>query len=147
MVPNIVFGQIDHWEQLVNAHDTWTYFKGTSEPPNDWNTVSFNDSTWLSAPGSIGYGNNDDSTIISNVPSLYMRKTFTISQTNSIKSLILHADFDDGFVAYLNGVEIARSNIADSLKPPSYNDLPLESRSPTLLMALAHGKEETMQSG
>ncbi len=130
--PKFVFGQIDHWEQLVNAHDTWTYFKGNSEPPSNWNTVSFNDSTWLSAPGSIGHGNNDDSTIISNVSSLYMRKAFTISQANTIKALILHADFDDGFVAYLNGVEIARANIADSLKPPAYNDLPLESRSPTL---------------
>lgn len=123
--------QVDHWEQLVNAHDTWTYFKGNSEPPSNWNTVSFNDSAWLNGYGSIGYGNNDDSTQISVVPSVYMRQTFQIQHKDSILSLILHADFDDGFVAYLNGIEISRANIADSLSPPAYNSLPEESRQPT----------------
>ena len=123
--------QIDHWEQLVNAHDSWTYFKGNSEPASNWNTTSFNDSAWPSGYGSIGYGNNDDSTQISVVSSIYMRHTFQIQHKDSILSLILHADYDDGFVAYLNGVEVARANISDSLKPPAYNSSPEESRQPT----------------
>ena len=134
--------QVDHWEQLVNAHDPWTYFKGNSEPPSNWNTVSFNDSSWLTGKGSIGYGDNDDSTTISNVSSIYMRKTFTVSQKNTLQSLVLHSDFDDGFVAYLNGVEIARANIADSLQPPAHDDVPMESRETT-----THNGPTTWQGG
>ncbi len=126
------YSQVDHWEQLVNAYDTWTYFEGHSEPPANWNTLTFNDSSWSSGKGSIGYGDSDDSTTIPLVPSIYMRKTFTIFQKHTIKSLTLQSDFDDGFVAYLNGVEIARANIADSLRPPAHDDLPMMSREGTL---------------
>ena len=134
--------QIAHWEQLVSAYDTWSYFKGDSEPPSNWNSLTFNDSSWLTGPGSIGYGDGDDSTIITTVPSVYMRKIFVVHQKNSIKSLVIHADFDDGFIAYLNGVEIARANVADSLRPPAHNDLPMESREPT-----THNGPNTFQGG
>jgi len=121
--------QVHHWEKLFGAHDYWKYQLGTSAPSSDWNTHSFNDSSWLSGQGSIGYGDNDDSTVISNVPSLYMRRTFQVNQLNDIKALVLHADFDDGFVAYLNGVEIARANVLPGT--PSYNTPPASSREST----------------
>ena len=35
----------------------------------------------------------------------------------------MHADYDDGFVAYLNGVEIARNNIGTPGTPPAYSSL------------------------
>ena len=79
--------------------------------------LAFNDSSWSSGKGSIGYGDSDDSTAIQPVPSIYMRKPLQYFK-NTLKSLTLQSDFDDGFVAYLNGVEIARANIADSLRPP-----------------------------
>jgi len=31
-------------------------------------------------------------------------------------------DFDDGFVAYINGVEVARANIGTVGIPPAYNE-------------------------
>lgn len=114
-----VFGQIDHWETAVHAGGIWKYRLGTSEPSANWNTVAFNDAAWLSGRGSIGYGDGDDNTTISRTPSLYMRQKFTVTNKTKIVGMVLHADFDDGFVAYLNGVEIARSNLAGS--PPAYN--------------------------
>jgi hypothetical protein len=40
----------------------------------------------------------------------------------SLENLLLAVDYDDGFVAYLNGVEIARSSsMADTGTPPRYN--------------------------
>lgn len=39
---------------------------------------------------------------------MYMRYPFQVTDPNALKGLTLHK-FDDGFVAYLNGVEVARS--------------------------------------
>jgi hypothetical protein len=40
-----------------------------------------------------------------------MRKSFNIVDTSLIKQAIFCMDFDDGFVAYLNGVEITRNSM------------------------------------
>jgi len=112
-------GQIDHWESVVLAENVWQYRSGSSAITTDWNQLDFDDGTWSSGAGSIGYGDDDDLTVIGIVQSLYMRKTFDIVDISSIEEMIFHADFDDGFVAYLNGVEIARNNITGN--PPTYN--------------------------
>ncbi|NBC83346.1 MAG: T9SS type A sorting domain-containing protein [Bacteroidetes bacterium] len=63
-------------------------------------------------PTGIGSGDDDDSTNISpGITSLYMRHTFDIQDTSSIEWLFFNMDYDDGFVAYINGKEIARENI------------------------------------
>ena len=115
--------QIDHWEKLVGANDTWQYRVGNSEPSSSWMNASFSASSWSSGTGGIGYGDGDDSTVIINCASLYMRRSFTVSNLNAIEALILNADYDDGFVAYLNGTEIARANV-DTLTPPYNYDPP-----------------------
>ena len=68
---------------------------------------------------SVGYG--DDSTVISPVTSLCLRKTFTIVDTSEISEATLHFDYDDAFVVSLNNVEIARANIGCVGDHPLYN--------------------------
>ena len=111
---------VDHWETVVFASDTWRYFPGTMEPPADWMQPDFNDSSWLSGPGGIGYGDGDDRTVIDPVISVYLRRDFFIVNKSVIAAAILNVDYDDAFVAYLNGVEIARSNIGTPGIPPSF---------------------------
>lgn len=103
LVPFTAFAQIDHWEKLVGESDTWSYRLGNSEPNSSWLDTSFNASNWATGAGGIGYGDNDDQTTISNTASLYMRREFSVNQLSAIQALIFHADYDDGFVAYLNG--------------------------------------------
>ncbi len=110
--------QVDHWEALVRAENQWSYFLGTSEPPSNWNAPEFDPSSWETGPGGFGYGDDDDATVIPAVPSVYIRHTFQILRVESIQALLLYADFDDGFVAYLNGVEIARANMGTTARPP-----------------------------
>jgi hypothetical protein len=43
-----------------------------------------------------------------NYLSVFFRKEFTVLRPETVKWLVLRVDYDDGFVAYLNGVEIAR---------------------------------------
>ena len=113
----------NHWESLVKAEEDWRYSLGSSSISDDWNTNNFNDQSWLVGQGGFGYGDNDDNTIIaSNTISVYLRKTFDIQDINDISHLTLHADYDDGFVAYLNGTEIMRSNNFNTFFP-SFNTI------------------------
>ena len=50
--------------------------------------------------------------------SLYIRRTFQMRNVEDIEKLILRVDYDDGFVAYLNGKEVTRANIEGF---PKYN--------------------------
>ena len=85
-----------------------------------WNTLGFNDESWDIGESGFGYGDNDDETQLPyGTISVYLRKQFSIDDTSLIQGLILDVDYDDGFIAYINGVEIARANINGS--PPSYN--------------------------
>ena len=114
-------GTINHWESVIYANDTWHYFVGISEPSSDWKTVAFDDTNWLKGTGGIGYSDGDDNTVIDPCISLYMRIKFTIYDLSKIERAILHVDYDDSFVAYLNNVEVARANVSGN--PPAYNQL------------------------
>ena len=99
----------DHWETAVYADDEWAYLIPESELPSDWNTIGFDDSDWSTGPGGFGYGDEDDGTEIDSALSVYLRRIFAVTDPADLFSAILHADYDDGFVAYLNGTEIGRS--------------------------------------
>ena len=116
---------VNHWEMVVAAGDTWSYLPGSSEPPFNWPEPGFETRFWSVGPGGIGYGDNDDATVIGNVTSLYMRTDFTIIDTSDISWAILHVDYDDAFVAYLNGHELARANIGTPGTRPLYNQTAL----------------------
>ena len=120
--PLCIFSQtINHWETAVFDNDIWKYLEGTYEPDTNWRKLNYNDATWMQGQGGVGYGDGDDSTVISAVTSLYLRKTFTIVDTSDIVASVLNVDYDDAFVAYLNNVEISRSNIGTVGDHPLYN--------------------------
>jgi len=106
-------------ETAVYADDSWRYFIGTSEPPSQWRQPGFDDSFWPAGPGGIGYADDDDHTLIPATVSVYMRRTFSIPDISKITACTFTMDYDDGFVAYLNGTEIARANMAGSF--PAFN--------------------------
>ncbi len=107
----------------IEVGDEWRYFKGTVEPGDGWNDAGFDDSSWLSGPSGFGYDDGDDNTVLSDMEdgyiSVYARKEFTVADPGAIAALMLSMDYDDGFVAYLNGTEIARDNVTGT--PPDYN--------------------------
>ena len=99
----------DHWETAVYADDEWAYLIPESELLSNWSTIGFDDSDWSTGPGGFGYGDEDDGTEIDSALSVYLRRIFAVTDAADLFSAILHADYDDGFVAYLNGTEIGRS--------------------------------------
>jgi hypothetical protein len=100
---------------VIDIGDEWRYQKGTSALPADWILASFDDTNWLVGNSGIGYGDGDDTEILSdmrnNYSTVYTRKIINYDGSIDINSLIFEIAYDDGFVAYINGQEIARANM------------------------------------
>jgi hypothetical protein len=106
----------------VNSGDDWRYRKGTSAPQTGWQTIpdASLDATWLTGAGGFGYGDGDDATELldmaggSGYRTVYIRREFTVEPGDLIAAdkVILDIDYDDAYVAYLDGVEVARSSIS-----------------------------------
>jgi len=117
--------EFHHWETAVNANDLWKVVVPPFELDSAWRySTSYNDNPWDLYRGGFGYGDQDDSSVIlQQIISLYTRKVFTVPDTGNIVGLLFHIDYDDAFVAWLNGVEIARNNIGTVGIAPSFNEV------------------------
>ncbi len=109
---------IDHWEALVLPGDSWQYFIGVSEPPANWYTPEFTDSAWQEGRAGFGYGDGDDATFVNSTLSIYIRRNFEVKDLSKIEQILFQIDYDDAFIAYLNGQEIARSAGLTGDHPP-----------------------------
>lgn len=89
-----------------------------------WYAAGYNDSTWQTGNGPFGFGSfanvtpvptfgTNMATQMTNLtPTMYLRKVFNVSAADAAKTsqLTLDVQFNDGFICYLNGVEVARRN-------------------------------------
>lgn len=117
-IHSFFIAQVNHWETVVSETGPWKYQVPTSTTSMAWITPGFDDSGWLSGPGGFGFGDNDDNTVIpSSSAGIYIRLNFTISDTSIISKMMFAMDYDDGFVAYLNGTMIAYRNMNVSTQP------------------------------
>ena len=108
-----VLAQVDHWEAVVQDGSTWDYLLPTSQPVPYWMFSNFGASGWLQGTSGFGYGDGDDATVIPASHSIYMRHVFDLEDAANFPAAMLAVDYDDGFVAYLNGTEIARGNAGE----------------------------------
>lgn len=96
----------------------WSAFDLGREPAGDWKALSFNDGGWIHGPAVLGYG-DPVSTLLNygddpnnKYITTYFRKRFEVSNLASLgDSLLLGLRRDDGAVVYINGKEVARSNM------------------------------------
>jgi hypothetical protein len=102
--------------RLVASGETWRYLvavPGTPGPPAGWNRTGFDDASWESGPSGFGYGDGDDRTLLPDQTSaVFTRKEFHVDDPARLANLLLRVDYDDGFVAYLNGVRVAAASAA-----------------------------------
>ncbi|MFH1108834.1 MAG: DNRLRE domain-containing protein [Planctomycetota bacterium] len=107
--------------------DDWRYFKGTQAPPAGWNDTGFDESSWLVGPTGIGYETGTGyepciATDLTDMPgnywSVFARRTFYIEDRADVTSLTFTMDYDDGYIAYINGVQVY-AEFPPS--PPNYN--------------------------
>ena len=103
---------------LVPLGSIWKYLDNGTDPGTAWRGTAFNDSGWLSGPAQLGYGDGDESTVVSGGPNpdnhyitTYFRRSFVVTNPNDFGKLLLRILRDDGAVVYLNGVEIHCGNM------------------------------------
>ncbi len=100
---------------LIGKGDVWKYSAGRSHPPDDWTQASFDDAAWKSGHAGFGYGDSDDATVLDDMrnryTAVYIRKFFDLERLSGIETLYLYVKFDDGFVAYLNGKQVASASV------------------------------------
>jgi hypothetical protein len=119
---------------LVNHGDTWRWHKGNTPLQTTWKTVADAglDATWFSGPGGFGYSTdtqnetNQCKTILADMrngyTTLYMRKQFSIaSPVDSSLHLQLMMDFDDGFIAWLDGNYLTSALVSGAPNEPATN--------------------------
>ena len=112
---------IRQWHTIIDWGDEFHYFPGTEEPPSNWTQPGFDISDWSSGVSGFGYGDGDDNTILDTVNSVYISKSFFVEIPEHVIWMALNIDYDDAFVAYLNGVEFARKNIGVQSLPPVFD--------------------------
>src|SRR3954465_5728582 len=102
-------------QSLVSHSDVWRYRKQTTATPVGWKTAtdaSLN-ATWLSGAGGFGYADNTTETSLcgtlfndmkGSYSTVAMRKSFDVTTAiDPTLHLQLTVDFDDGFIAWLEG--------------------------------------------
>ena len=103
---------------LVQKGAVWKYLDQGSNQGTAWRALAFDDGAWPSGPAQLGYGDGGEATIVGYGPdsgakyiTTYFRRAFSVSDPGAYQSLTLNLLRDDGAVAYLNGIEVFRSNM------------------------------------
>ena len=105
---------------LLGRGSEWKYLDDGSNQGTAWRQSSFNDSSWQSGNAQLGYGDGDgdEATVVSFGPNsndkfrtTYFRKTFNVTNPSQFAEATILLQRDDGAVVYLNGTEVARSNM------------------------------------
>ena len=103
---------------LISAGSTWRYMDDGSDQGTAWRHIDFDDSFWSLGPAQLGYGDGDEATVVdyggnasNKYITTYFRHAFQVSDPAVYPSLLLKVLRDDGCVVYLNGQEVARSNM------------------------------------
>jgi hypothetical protein len=91
----------------------WKYQDSGLDPGAGWNTAGYDDSAWPSGPGQLGYGDGDETTVLTRTspsqPSVYFRRKLTVS--GPVTSARMDVLYDDGFVVYVNGTPVLWRNV------------------------------------
>jgi hypothetical protein len=103
----------------VPMNSTWKYEDSGTDHLTAWRDTTYDDGSWQDGPGILGYGEGYITTVVSyggnasdKHRTTYFRIKFPLADDPvDINSMILRANYDDGFVAYLNGEEIARRSM------------------------------------
>lgn len=107
---------------LVHFGANWRYLDDGSDQGTLWADFAFVDLTWSNGVAELGYGDNDEATLIRRVGdagttniTFYFRHSFTVSDPGAISSLIARVVRDDGIILYLNGVEVLKDNLTNEV--------------------------------
>lgn len=102
----------------IASNSSWKYQHSGGNLGEPWRAVDYSDSGWPGGKGVLGYGKPSLTTVLAHAPgsqrpiTTYFRKQFVVNEpASAIQGLFLSANYNDGFVAYLNGQEVVRRSM------------------------------------
>ncbi len=111
-------------KKLVSEGAVASYFvPPTNALGTNWIKADFDDAAWATGPTGLGFDAKATPTYLDLIQtdlravlerlasSLYVRIAFQAAEEDLGKSMRLRVRYDDGFIAFLNGVEVARKNL------------------------------------
>ena len=111
---------------VIAKGDVWKYSDAGAKPADNWTAPDYDDSSWSSGASRLGFANSGTFGTTLNryvgggssgtqVTTYYFRKTFTMPAGAELMTELKAAlDCDDGYVAYINGVEVKRDQVAST---------------------------------
>ena len=96
----------------------WRYLDDGSDQGTAWRQPGFDHSSWFVGQAELGYGDFDETTVVSFGPNAnskyittYFRRSFDVVDPSALQRVCMRMLRDDGAAVYLNGIEIARGNL------------------------------------
>jgi len=115
-IPNVPAPPTGMNTTLIPFGAAWKYLDDGSNQGTVWRTPGFNDTGWSNGFAQLGYGDNDETTMIrsnrtdnTRIATTYFRKTINVANPSQFGDLSLQLLRDDAGIVYLNGGEILRS--------------------------------------
>lgn len=104
---------------LIEAGSQWRYSDTGKDLGTAWREPGFDDKDWKSGKAPLGYGADALKTQLSfgddpnrKYTTYYFRTSFSVADPTVLPTMLLKIRYDDGFIAYLNGHEIARAGFS-----------------------------------
>jgi hypothetical protein len=98
----------------IEKNSEWTYLAG-AYPEGKWTEIKYDAKGWKKGQAPFGYSYKEARTVLDDMQggytSIYLRHEFVVEQADYIAELGLMINYDDGFVAYLNGKEVVRKGV------------------------------------
>jgi len=117
---------------LIETGSEWRYLDDGSDQGAAWREEAFDDSPWPAGHAQLGYGDDDEQTVISyggdsgnKHITTYFRHRFAVADASVVEALRIRLLRDDGAVVYLNGQELFRDNMPET-GPIDYATLALQ---------------------
>jgi hypothetical protein len=108
---------VDH-QVLIPRYAEWTYLFGTHPQGKDWSKAEYPAPGWSRGAAPLGFGHQELRTALERPragrAALYLRREFSVRQSDRVTEMGLIVNYQDGFVAYLNGGEVLRRGVGRS---------------------------------
>ncbi len=117
---------------LLPYHSIWRYLDDGSDQGAAWRTPAFDDASWQSGPGQLGYGDGDEATVTGYIDTdpvtagtqknatTYFRTTVNVPNPGAFISIRLSILYDDAAAVFINGTQVART--ANLAPAAAYDD-------------------------
>jgi len=105
--------------ELVLPPGSMLRYLDTAAPGPGWTSPGFDATAWKSGVAPLGYGQGGEATVLAQGLAHYFRATFTVVDPSVVHHAVVWLQRDDGAAVYVNGEEVARTNLPAGPLTPS----------------------------